>query len=115
MEDQLQIYLCARDANLSQAWRMYCGHVPFVTVTKQDIMHVDAEAIVSPANSFGFMTGGIDLHYKNYFGQEVEDALRKRIALEFDHERLDLVALQETLLQKEGQSDENAKRKAFGL
>ena len=86
MEDQLQIYLCAREADLSQAWKMYCGRFPFVTVTKQDIMHIEAEAIVSPANSFGFMTGGIDLHYKNYFGQEVEDALRSRIALEFDHE-----------------------------
>lgn len=32
----------------------------------------DAEAIVSPGNSFGFMTGGIDKAFKDYFGEKVE-------------------------------------------
>ena len=82
----MDIYLCAREDELFNAWKFYCGYFPFVTPTKQDIMSIKAEAIVSPANSFGFMTGGIDLHYKNYFGQEVEDTLRRRIALEFNQE-----------------------------
>lgn len=84
----MEIYLCAREDDLFNAWKLFCDHHGFVTVTKQDIMSIDAEAVVSPANSFGFMTGGIDLHYKNYFGQAIEDDLRKRIALEFNHELL---------------------------
>ena len=84
----MKIYLCAREDDLFNAWKLLCGHHDFVTVTKQDIMSIDAEALVSPANSFGFMTGGIDLHYKNYFGQAIEDDLRKRIWSEFNNELL---------------------------
>jgi len=84
----MKIYLCARENDLFSAWELFCGHHNFVTVTKQDIMSIDAEAVVSPANSFGFMTGGIDLHYRNYFGKAIEDDLRNKIASEFDHELL---------------------------
>ncbi len=84
----MKIYLCARENDLFNAWKLFCGHHDFVTITKQDIMSIDAEAIVSPANSFGFMTGGIDLHYRNYFGNAIEDDLRTKIALEFNHELL---------------------------
>ena len=82
----MKIYLCAREDDLFKAWELFCDHHDFVFVTKQDIMSVDAEAVVSPSNSFGFMTGGIDLLYKNYIGQILEDDLRKKIALEFNHE-----------------------------
>ncbi len=84
----MKIYLCAREDDLFNAWRLLCGHHDFVTVTKQDIMSIKAEALVSPANSFGCMTGGIDLHYKNYFGQAIEDDLRTKISLEFNNELL---------------------------
>ena len=84
----MKIYLCAREDDLFNAWRLFCGCHDFVTVTKQDIISIDAEALVSPANSFGFMTGGIDLHYKNYLGQSMEDDLRKRISVEFNNELL---------------------------
>ncbi len=80
----MKIYLSAREDDLFRAWKLHCAEYDFVTVTKQDIMIIDAEAIVSPANSFGFMTGGIDLHYKNYFGQYIEDDLRTKINLEFN-------------------------------
>ena len=84
----MKIYLCAREDGLFNAWKSFCGHHDFVTVTKQDIMSIDAESLLSPSNSFGFMTGGIDLHYKNYLGQIIEDDLRKKIGLEFNHELL---------------------------
>jgi len=84
----MKVYLCAREDELFNAWKLHCGQVDFVIPTKQNIMSIDAEALVSPANSFGFMTGGIDLHYKNYFGQTMEDDIRKRISLEFENELL---------------------------
>jgi O-acetyl-ADP-ribose deacetylase (regulator of RNase III) len=84
----MEIYLCAREDDLFNAWKLFCGHHDFVTVTRQDIMSINAEALVSPANSFGFMTGGIDLHYKNYFGQSIEDDLREKISLDFNGELL---------------------------
>jgi O-acetyl-ADP-ribose deacetylase (regulator of RNase III) len=84
----MRVFLCAREQELFNAWKLYCGHYDFVTVTKQDVMSIDAEALVSPANSFGFMTGGIDLHYKNYIGQQMEDDLRSVILKEFRNELL---------------------------
>jgi len=84
----MEIYLCAREDDLFNAWKLFCGHHDFVTVTRQDIMSIDAEALVSPANSFGFMTGGIDLHYRNYLGKSIEEDLRRNIGLNFNHELL---------------------------
>ena len=84
----MRIYLCAREDDLFNAWSLFCNHYGFVTVTRQDIMSINAEAVVSPANSFGFMTGGIDLHYKNYFGQIIEDDLRNKIGKDFNNELL---------------------------
>ncbi len=48
----------------------------------------EADAIVSPANSFGFMDGGIDLAYSERFGWEVQDKLQHRIRDAFDGELL---------------------------
>jgi O-acetyl-ADP-ribose deacetylase (regulator of RNase III) len=82
----MKIYLCAREDELFRSWKLFCSQYDFVEVTKQDIMSIDAESIVSPANSFGFMTGGIDLHYKNYFGQSIEDTIRQKIISEYNGE-----------------------------
>lgn len=84
----MKIYLCAREQDLFDAWKLYCGHYSFVEPTKQDIMSIKADILVSPANSFGFMTGGIDLHYRNYLGKQVEEELRNKIFSEFNNELL---------------------------
>lgn len=84
----MDIYLCAREDDLFKAWTLYCGKYDFVTPTKQDIMSIKADAIVSPANSFGFMNGGIDLHYRNYFGKKMQDDLQRKIVTEFNAELL---------------------------
>jgi hypothetical protein len=55
-----EILLTAIDSDLAEAWRRHCGRYAFVTVEQRSILEVDADAVVSPANSFGFMDGGID-------------------------------------------------------
>ena len=40
---------------------------------------LDIEGVISPANSFGFMDGGIDSLYRSYFGRHVQDRLQKLI------------------------------------
>jgi O-acetyl-ADP-ribose deacetylase (regulator of RNase III) len=49
-------------------------------VSHGDIFEQKADAIVSPANSFGYMDGGIDLLYSKYFGWELETNLRAVLA-----------------------------------
>lgn len=75
----MKIYLCAQDKALFDAWKLQCREFDFVEVTKQSILYIKAEALVSPANSFGVMSGGIDLMYRNYFGKGMEEELQQRI------------------------------------
>ncbi len=77
----MKIYLSARDAEALQAWRLHCGHHDFVIPAMQAIENINAEAIVAPGNSFGNMTGGIDLHYKNFIGDYVEEDVQHEIYL----------------------------------
>jgi O-acetyl-ADP-ribose deacetylase (regulator of RNase III) len=44
------------------------------------ITDVEVSAVVSPANSFGFMDGGVDLVYSRFFGWEVQARLQDRIS-----------------------------------
>ncbi|WP_378184156.1 macro domain-containing protein [Aquimarina sp. SS2-1] len=43
----------------------------------------DFDCLVSPANSFGLMDGGIDLAIRNYFGMKLQYNVQKRIQKEF--------------------------------
>lgn len=76
----MRIILTAREAGLSEAWRKWCGDLDFVSVHDGSILDVTADAIVSPANSFGFMDGGIDALYSQSFGWHVQERLRRAIA-----------------------------------
>ena len=75
----LHIVLTAIDDGLTQAWQRHCGDLPFVTVHQGNIFDVDCEALVSPANSFGFMDGGIDHVYSRHFGWHVQERLQELI------------------------------------
>jgi hypothetical protein len=69
----IELHLCALDVEMADAWSTCFGSEPSVFVHQQDILTRTADAILSPANSFGFMDGGIDLLYSNFFGWELQD------------------------------------------
>jgi len=75
----LEIILTARSKELYESWSTYCGGFEFVTIHYGDIFDIRADAVISPSNSFGFMDGGIDLLFSNYWGWEVEEKLQKTI------------------------------------
>ncbi|WP_308282957.1 macro domain-containing protein [Pseudonocardia nigra] len=52
---------------MAQAWRDLAADRPGLVVHVGSITEVDADAVVSPANSFGFMAGGIDALYARWF------------------------------------------------
>jgi len=80
----MKIYLAARqnDAELISAWNSYCGDLDFVEVYVGSILDLDVDAVVSPANSFGFMDGGIDYVYTEFFGAGLQDDLQGTILME---------------------------------
>lgn len=53
------------------------------------------EAAVSPANSFGFMTGGIDLYFSHFFGWDLQKAVMEKI---YKHHNGELLVGQATLV-----------------
>lgn len=47
-----------------------------IEIIDGDILQQEGDAIVSPANSFGYMDGGLDLIYSKHFGWDLESKVR---------------------------------------
>ena len=77
---KLTITLAAIEHALAKAWARWCNDLPFVNVQHGSIFDTPADAIVSPANSFGFMDGGIDRLYMERFGDAIQDRVQERIS-----------------------------------
>src|SRR4051794_7571100 len=75
----MKVVLTAVDEPLAAAWEAFCGDVEGVEVYQGSILDVDCDAVVSPANSFGFMDGGIDALYMAYFGSTIQFLVRQAI------------------------------------
>ncbi len=69
------------------AWGHFMGDLEFVEIHHGSIFEVKCDAVVSPANSFGFMDGGLDALYIDYFGPEIQMRLR-RVILDRHHGEL---------------------------
>ncbi|XP_052810959.1 uncharacterized protein LOC128238760 [Mya arenaria] len=85
--------LCDKQEELVDAWtELFKEYIEAdkVEVYQGDIFYEGpaADAIVSPANSFGDMDGGIDLVYCRHFGWQMQDRLQKKIREEFNGELL---------------------------
>lgn len=74
-----QIILVAIDENLYAAWSEAFALIDNVTVATGDLFDFKADAIVSPANSFGIMDGGLDLYIRDVLGVDTEQRLQKEI------------------------------------
>lgn len=91
------IHLCATDPKLALAWHKVFKEDPKeearregiddyepyanVQIHNDDIFNIEAQAIVSPANSFGFMDGGLDQTIMDRFPgiqKTVQDIIRSR-------------------------------------
>lgn len=79
---------------MCEAWNKWFAEASDVTVSCGDIFGNPIiennpwkfDAIVSPANSFGFMDGGIDLAYSKQFGWGLQENLQKLLKEEHDGE-----------------------------
>jgi O-acetyl-ADP-ribose deacetylase (regulator of RNase III) len=63
----LTLVLVAVDAPMARAWRALAEGRAGLLVHEGSITDVDADAVVSPANSLGYMGGGIDAVYARWF------------------------------------------------
>jgi O-acetyl-ADP-ribose deacetylase (regulator of RNase III) len=87
-----KLILVDNKAELAEAWTEHFsdlidkGHVE--VHGKVDIMSFEGDAVVSPANSFGFMDGGVDLIYSLNMGWEVMYMLQATIRSKYEGELL---------------------------
>ena len=87
MNKSMRIILCSIDEPLALAWESHCGDLDGVEIYRGNILNLAVDAVVSPANSFGFMDGGIDRVYSRHFGQNVQEVLQ-RLIRKFHHGEL---------------------------
>ncbi|MDB9975548.1 macro domain-containing protein [Candidatus Thioglobus sp.] len=67
-----KLYLIDSKPELCEKWKQVFSRYPEVEVLRGDYFQQSADAIVSPANSFGIMDGGLDLAIRNELGFQVE-------------------------------------------
>jgi O-acetyl-ADP-ribose deacetylase (regulator of RNase III) len=75
----MKIILAEITDRVLYAWTEFFELEENVSIVKSDITKVQCDAIVSPANSFGFMDGGLDLALSERFGWDLEKKLQKQI------------------------------------
>lgn len=83
----MKLILAAAQNELFDAWSAAFDGLPDVSVHSGSIFDVACDAMVSPANSFGFMDGGIDMAYSQRLGWQVQDRVRRAIH-QFHHGEL---------------------------
>ena len=74
-----KLYLIDSKPELCDKWRQVFSSYPEVEVFSGDYFQQSADAIVSPANSFGIMDGGLDLAIRNELGFQVETDIQEVI------------------------------------
>ncbi len=79
----MQLVLRDLDPMSVLAFSQVFGGAPNVNFGAGDLLAAGVDAVVSPANSFGHMDGGIDRAYRNFFGLTVEVRLKELIEREY--------------------------------
>lgn len=65
---------------LVATWKRAFQAHPEVEVVNGDILSIARVAVVSPANSYGYMDGGIDRLYVDFFGQQLQRTVTEAIS-----------------------------------
>jgi O-acetyl-ADP-ribose deacetylase (regulator of RNase III) len=80
-----ELVLVAVDEPMASAWDKLVAGRPWVRVFRGSVTDLEVAAVVSPANSFGWMRGGIDGVYSRWL-PGIEDRVRAAIAAEWGGE-----------------------------
>ena len=82
----MRLVLCDLDPELVLAFTQTFGPYAGITVGSGDLLRARVDAVVSPANSFGYLDGGIDLAYRAAFGLGLQRRLQAVIEARFSGE-----------------------------
>lgn len=75
----MKVILADLQLQVVDAWQQLFEEYGEVEIFHGSIFDVQCDAIVSPANSFGFMDGGIDMAISRHFGWHVQERVQEKI------------------------------------
>ena len=75
----MKLIFCDINEQMIEAWNKYFTQDSNIEIYHGSIFSLHTDAIVSPANSFGFMDGGLDLQISRFFGWHVQERLQELI------------------------------------
>lgn len=78
-----RLSLCDLSADMTDAWLTEFFGVECIEILQGDLMETGADATVSPANSFGDMSGGVDKRIDDFFGGAAQEAITAQIRQQF--------------------------------
>lgn len=82
--NKVKLILCDTNGKMCDAFKEQFANDPDVTVTNRSFTEVEYfDAIVSPANSFGLMDGGIDWFITDYFGKQLMTRVQEKIICDY--------------------------------
>ncbi len=76
----LRLHLCDVDPGVAEALAACFRDVDAAEVVVGDLLALRADALLSPANSFGYMDGGVDKRIDDFYRGKAQRAVRRRIA-----------------------------------
>ncbi|HWX19714.1 MAG TPA: macro domain-containing protein [Candidatus Binatia bacterium] len=75
----MNLHLIDCNSDVVNAWVEAFKRFPEVHVQQGDLLATAEHCVVSPANSYGFMDGGIDAAYRAFFGPQIERAVQDAV------------------------------------
>lgn len=84
----MRLILVDIDPALCDAWKIYFKDLPDIEIVCDSFQKVPVyDCMVSPANSFGIMDGGIDYAITKFFGEQLMARVQERILKEYRGEQ----------------------------
>lgn len=75
----MKLIFCDINDLMIKAWKKYFIQDNNIQIYHGSIFDIKCDAITSPANSFGFMDGGLDLLISRFFGWHIQERLQEII------------------------------------
>lgn len=79
MKQENELILFSKDKEMCKAWKKYFKNIKNVKILNCSFEDLEAEYVVTAGNSYGWMTEGIDLAVRNYYGQYIQDFIQREI------------------------------------
>ena len=84
----MKIQLIDRNQQMIDQWKFQFQNCEDVIIHHGDFFSLETDCVVSPANSFGFMDGGLDGVISETLGWQIESKLQKQIKEKYNGELL---------------------------